>query len=82
MSPNVDASPLPDGAIQPGQLVFDTVYNPVRTKLLSQAASAGARAVDGVTMFVGQAAAQFEHWTGLDAPLETMQRVVLERLGK
>lgn len=82
MSPNVDESPLPDGAIRAGQLMFDTVYNPVQTRLLTQARAAAAMAVDGVEMFVRQAAEQFEHWVGLDAPLETMRRAVLDRLGQ
>ena len=80
MHPNVEQSPLPPGAIRPDQLVFDTVYNPVRTALLRQAEQAGARTVDGVAMFVRQAVAQFEWWTGRPAPTDVMRKIVMDRL--
>ncbi|MCP8304586.1 MAG: shikimate dehydrogenase, partial [archaeon] len=32
-------------------------------------------------MFVGQGARSFELWTGIDAPVDTMKRAVLEALG-
>ena len=87
MHPNVDASPL-DGLTEAGRelpftpdtLVFDTVYNPMRTKLLRQAEAAGAKTINGVEMFVRQAAAQFELWTNQPAPVQVMRRVVEGRL--
>lgn len=60
--------------------VFDTVYNPIETRLLSEARRAGCRTIDGVAMFVGQAAAQFERWTGRPAPVDLMRDVVVRRL--
>jgi shikimate 5-dehydrogenase len=36
--------------------------------------------VDGLAMFVNQAAAQFELWTGVPAPRELMRAVVEARL--
>jgi 3-dehydroquinate dehydratase/shikimate dehydrogenase len=84
MHPNVDASPLGDAppALTPDTLVFDTVYNPPGTRLLRQAEAAGARTVGGIEMFVRQAAAQFEAWTGLPAPRDAMRRVVEQRLAR
>ena len=38
--------------------------------------------IDGVQMFVKQAAAQFELWTGKKAPVDVMHRVVLEELNR
>jgi shikimate 5-dehydrogenase len=61
-------------------VVFDTVYNPMKTRLLRQAEEAGARTIGGVEMFVRQAAAQFEAWTGVKAPADVMRRVVEGRL--
>jgi shikimate dehydrogenase len=82
MLPDVDSSPLEESQIPQGGLVFDTVYNPLRTKLLESAARRGCRTIEGVTMFVAQGARQFELWTGEKAPRELMKRVVLEELLK
>ncbi len=84
MHPNVDASPLDGTAMKlgSGMLVFDAVYNPMRTKFLVQAEAARAKTVGGVEMFVRQAAAQFEAWTGVGAPLSTMRQVIESRLGR
>lgn len=81
MHPNTEASPVPARCLRKGMVVFDTVYNPWRTLLLRQAAAAGAQVVDGVSMFVNQAAAQFEMFTQQPAPKEVMRRVVELRLG-
>ena len=47
-----------------GQIVFDLVYNPPKTKLLRLAESQGATILDGIKMLVHQAAKSFELWTG------------------
>lgn len=82
MHPNVDTSPLGDRLpkFEPESLVFDTIYNPARTKLLQQAESAGARTVGGMDMFINQAAKQFEIWTGMTAPADVMRRAAEARL--
>jgi shikimate 5-dehydrogenase len=82
MYPNVDASPLGDTPpkITSDTVVFDTVYNPMETKLLQHANSRGAMTISGVEMFVRQAAAQFEAWTNQSAPTQIMRRVVEGRL--
>jgi 3-dehydroquinate dehydratase/shikimate dehydrogenase len=82
MHPNVDASPFGDAPpkLSAATLVFDTVYNPPKTKLLQQAQTAGAQTIGGIEMFVRQAAAQFEAWTKLAAPTDVMRRVVEQRL--
>ena len=82
MHPNVNDSPFGKSVPKFGEgaLVFDTVYNPPRTKLLEQAEAAGARTVGGAEMFVRQAARQFELWTGQPAPIDVMRRAMDERL--
>ncbi|MDX1683062.1 MAG: shikimate dehydrogenase, partial [Phycisphaeraceae bacterium] len=84
MHPNVDETPLPESNrpddFGEGTVVFDTVYNPVQTRLLKEAAEAGATTVAGTEMFVGQAAAQFEAWTGEEAPLDVFRDVLSEQL--
>jgi len=80
MYPKVDESPVPAMRMGPQVVVFDSVYNPMRTKLLQMAEAAGARTIGGVEMFVRQAMAQFEAWTGLRAPAAVMRRVIEQRL--
>ncbi len=82
MHPKVDASPVDKSILKKGMLVFDVVYNPVETLLLKQAKQAGCGTVSGVEMFVGQGAEQFRLWTGKNAPVELMRKVVLGKLGK
>ncbi len=57
-------------------LVFDTIYNPPRTRLLREAEAAGCDTISGVEMFVRQAAAQFTLWTGHPAPLDVFRAVL------
>ena len=61
---------------EPRPLIFDTIYNPAETRLLREAKAAGCATVSGVEMFVRQAAAQFELWTGRAAPLDVFRRVM------
>lgn len=61
-------------------LVFDAVYTPLDTRLLKEAQGCGCKTVNGLDMFVGQAAKQFEHFTGLEPPVDTMRSVVLASL--
>ncbi|NQU76173.1 MAG: shikimate dehydrogenase, partial [Planctomycetes bacterium] len=83
MHPNTDACPIPAGVtISAKSVVFDTIYNPVETRLLHLAAAAGARTVSGVEMFVNQAVRQYEIWLGRPAPRHIMRKVVLECLSK
>ncbi|MBL7220388.1 MAG: shikimate dehydrogenase [Phycisphaerae bacterium] len=79
MHPLIDASPL-DRIPESVKVVFDTIYNPIRTKLLAAAEAAGCLTVTGLDMFVNQAAAQFEMWTGKQAPRDVMRQVVMQHL--
>jgi len=80
MHPNTDQSPLPKEYIKKSMTVFDTVYNPAQTLLLKQAKQAGAKTIDGLSMFINQALAQFKLFTGQEADTELMRNVVLEKL--
>jgi shikimate dehydrogenase len=50
--------------------VLDMVYAPVRTELIRRAEQHGLRALDGLTMLIGQAREAFRHFFGADAPPE------------
>jgi shikimate dehydrogenase len=63
-----------------GQVVFDAVYTPLKTKFLREAEARGCQIVPGSEMLLLQGVAQFEYWTGQDAPVELMRTVLLNRL--
>jgi shikimate dehydrogenase len=73
MSPRDKESTVPAGLLTKVPLVFDIVYNPVKTKLLKEAKAAGAKTVSGVDMLVWQGALAFEKWTGKKAPVDLMR---------
>ncbi len=80
MHPKEDASLVPAELFRSGQVVFDIVYTPLKTKLLKEAEARGLQIVSGVEMFINQAVLQFEQFTGTDAPDEVMRKVVMEHL--
>ncbi|MFN7936372.1 MAG: shikimate dehydrogenase [Bryobacteraceae bacterium] len=65
----------------PGEIVFDMVYNPRETMLLKLAGEQNKVIIDGLQMFLEQAALQFETWTGESAPRAAMEKAALEALG-
>ena len=80
MYPREDATLIHAELLRPDQVVFDIVYNPLETKFCAEAKARGLKVIPGVEMFINQAVLQFQRFTGVDAPLEVMRRVVLERL--
>ena len=65
------ATPLEDPSAY--AVVVDLVYRDGGTELCRRAEAAGVRTVDGLEVLVRQGALSFEHWTGLDAPVEAMR---------
>ncbi|MEH7398967.1 quinate/shikimate dehydrogenase, partial [Priestia megaterium] len=49
-------------------VVTDVVYNPQKTKLLTQAEEAGAKTINGLGMMLWQGALAFKLFTGVDMP--------------
>lgn len=76
----LDQMAVHPSALQPGTLVFDTVYNPENTTLLKEALSRGCTVASGVEMFVRQAEAQFQLFTGQPPPPTRMGILVREVL--
>ena len=64
----------------PAKLVFDMVYNPLDTLLVRMAKDQGATVIRGLEMFLEQASAQFEIWTGETAPRAVMEKAATEAL--
>lgn len=79
MAPKVGKSCVPPMLLHSELVVMDIVYNPRETQLLSDAKAAGCRTIHGLEMFLYQAVAQFERWTGSPAPTDVMRRVLESR---
>jgi 3-dehydroquinate dehydratase/shikimate dehydrogenase len=86
MHPNINTCSLEPSALSPGMIVFDTVYNPLETKLLKLARERGAQPVDGANMLVYQAAEQIKLWLTarqkeeFSIPIDIMKRAMLSKL--
>jgi shikimate dehydrogenase len=80
MSPNINQSPLPARLLKPELVVFDVVYNPLKTRLLTEAEAVGAKTISGIDMLVWQGALAFELWTGVKSPVDIMKAKALEAL--
>lgn len=80
MSPTVNETPVTSNLLKPSLIVFDIVYNPIKTRLQKEAEAAGATTISGLDMLVWQGALAFEKWTGLKAPVGVMREKVIEVL--
>lgn len=81
MSPHVDGTPWPEAAgFSKGQVVYDLIYKPEQTRLLREAAAAGAQTLGGLDMLILQAAASYVQWTGVDMPLDQVREAVRNRM--
>jgi shikimate dehydrogenase len=80
MSPSSSRSPVPAKLLQRRLVVFDIVYNPMMTRLLKEAKTAGAKVISGVDMLSWQGALAFEKWTGRPAPVDLMRREAVKML--
>lgn len=78
MWPRVDETFFPDHV--PASLVFDMVYNPLETALVQHARQLKCQIIPGLEMFLEQACAQFELFTGESAPRAAMEKAALEAL--
>lgn len=80
MTPNINESPVPVRLLKPGLIVYDIVYNPIKTRLLKEAEGIGAKTIGGLDMLVWQGALAFEKWTGVKAPIEVMRAELIKGL--
>lgn len=82
MEPNVDSCAIDASCIKPNHIVYDIVYTPKETKLLRIAKNKGATIVYGDKMVLYGGIPQFELFTGVKAPVEIMEEVLLKGLTK
>jgi shikimate dehydrogenase len=80
MWPAVDESPMPAESLGGCRLVFDLIYNPLETALLRDTRSIGSTALNGLDMFIRQAAMQYELWTAQSPDTELARELIADEL--
>ncbi|NOD76059.1 MULTISPECIES: shikimate dehydrogenase [unclassified Ruegeria] len=65
---------VPLDGLQPGAVVTDLVYAPLKTNLLKTAEEAGCTTVDGLGMLLHQAVPGFERWFGVRPEVDAETR--------
>jgi shikimate dehydrogenase len=90
MYPKTDASPLGEMAnsgcaalalLPSTAIVYDLIYTPRPTQLLTLAQQLGLQTIDGLEMLIQQGAAAFELWTGASPSTLVMRQAALNALG-
>ena len=83
MHPKVGVSPIDKRHLHQKQMVYDIVYNPLKTQIMLDAEEVGARTLGGLWMLVYQGVEAFEIWTGVRPDAQTMydaaKKALLER---
>ena len=68
---------VPLDGLQPGAVVTDLVYAPLKTHLLQTAEEAGCTTVDGLGMLLHQAVPGFERWFGIRPEVDANLRAAV-----
>jgi shikimate dehydrogenase len=66
--------------LRPEMIVADLAMNPPTSELLHNAAQQGCKTLDGLDIFISQAALSFREWTGVDPDRTVMREAVEEFL--
>ncbi|MCW4022849.1 MAG: shikimate dehydrogenase [Candidatus Bathyarchaeota archaeon] len=82
MHPDTESSPVPCELLRSDLSVMDIIYNPLETKLLKDAKTAGAKVISGLEMLIYQGAVAFHIWTNCPAPVDVMRKAALNALKK
>jgi len=80
MWPKINEAAVPRELLHPKLTVFEVIYNPRETRMVTEAKEAGCAIVYGYKMFLYQAAMQFELFTGHQAPLPDMEQALIKTL--
>lgn len=80
MEPNDEESLIMANNLHAKLTVFDAVYKPRMTRLLTEAAEAGAQIITGDKMLLYQGTKQFEIWTNKPAPIQVMETALKQAL--
>lgn len=66
--------------LKPETVIYDIVYNPVKTVLIQEAQKRGLRTIGGLDMLIYQAQRAIEIWTGKTPDVQAMKIAALEVL--
>ncbi|MCI5188369.1 MAG: shikimate dehydrogenase [Candidatus Electrothrix sp. AS4_5] len=80
MEPDNEGIAVPPAILSGFSVVMDIVYAPLETRLLREAKAAGCQTLDGLAMLLYQGIAQFELWTGEEAPRAIMRSALEKEL--
>jgi len=69
------------GTVLDGEIVFDLIYAPAQTALLTDAKEAGCLTIGGLEMLIAQAERQFQLWTGKKPPQGLFEDAALQGCG-
>ena len=72
-----EPSPISTNAINSEHIVYDIIYMPMNTDLISQSKKNSATIIYGHEMLLGQAALAFQIWHKIQPPYDAMKRVLL-----
>ena len=75
-----DETPVPASLLHADLAVLDAVYTPMETRLLRDAAAAGATTIEGAWMLLYQGVEAFERWTDRAAPVTAMNEALRAQL--
>ncbi|MDE6764032.1 MAG: shikimate dehydrogenase [Oscillospiraceae bacterium] len=78
MYPKTDACPVSEEVVKSCKYVFEVIYNPNVTKLMSIAEKNGIPAIGGMAMLVWQAAVAHEIWNGASYKDEDVEKIITE----
>lgn len=76
MYPNIKKTPIKKEYLKKNLFVCDTIYNPLKTKLLLEAEEKGCKTMNGIEMVIYQGAKAFSLWTGLKEPARMMRNII------
>ena len=66
--------------LNPNTVIYDIVYNPVKTVLIQEAQKRGLKTIGGLDMLIYQAERAIQIWTGKDPDVKLMKIAALEAL--
>lgn len=75
MTPDVKSTPISGSYFNGSQIVYDVIYSPRETKLLSDARKKGCKTINGLGMLFYQGIKAYEIWTGLKLSEENIKNV-------